>query len=177
MNIHPELAAGLKWGSHLPAIAACFSQSIGPVLEVGVGHFSTPFLHALCLPAGRTLISVEADSEWGQPFKDKYLNPGHEFILGDYYAELTKLTKTFQPLPFGLSFIDNSPGGMRRAQDFATLLPFSRYLVVHDYEQENVECIEPLLAGLEYHVMRAYSPPTLVVASCGATLPLVISSF
>jgi hypothetical protein len=48
VNIHPELEAGLKWGSHLPSLAACLASSRGPVIELGVGHFSTPFLHAYC---------------------------------------------------------------------------------------------------------------------------------
>ena len=44
----PEMETAVKWQSHLPALLACIAVTHGPVLELGVGHFSTPHLHALC---------------------------------------------------------------------------------------------------------------------------------
>lgn|GEM_PF-4029322 len=177
MNIHPELAAGLKWGSHLPAIAACFSASIGTVIEVGVGHFSTPFLHALCAPASRELYSIEDDVEWARPFQDFYSTPSHHFLFGNYDELLPAFVDSHRMLPFGLAFIDNSPGGARRAKDLSVLLPVSRYVIVHDYMDENVEHIAPLIHGFEYHVLTRYAPPTLVVAGRGSQLPDILGSF
>jgi len=40
-------------GTHLPALLACVSRTAGGVIELGVGHFSTPILHAVCEAAGR----------------------------------------------------------------------------------------------------------------------------
>lgn len=177
MNIHPELAAGLKWGSHLPALAACFSASIGSIVEVGVGHFSTPFLHALCAPASRALFSIEDDNQWAEPFQQAYSAGSHYFLIGDYDEILPNFVDAYRLKPFGFAFIDNSPGGERRARDLKVLLPVSQFVIVHDYMDENVDHIAPLIRGFEHHVLTRYAPPTLVVANRSYSLPDIISSF
>lgn len=157
----------LKWGSHLPALLVCVGSTTGPVLELGVGDFSTPVLHALCCAQHRRLVSVESNEEWMQKFRPHMEKLVHEFIYGKYEVIVPKLAEE----SWAVSFIDNSPGGDRRRDDFATLLPRSQFVVVHDYHGENKEAIAPLLGGNVYSFVYAeYEPPTLI-ASVHRTIP------
>lgn len=158
----------LAWGSHLPALLAAVGASTGPVLELGVGHFSTPALHALCGAMGRKLVSVESDLKWLKEFDDKYRNPEtHEFTLDSY--NLKRLQIHFLKLTrFGCVFIDDSPGGENRAAHFKNFIVSSDFVVVHDYHLENESHIGPLLHGINHHVTRTYQPPTLIASKLQA---------
>lgn len=153
----------LAWGSHLAPLIACISVSSGPVLEVGVGHFSTPILHALCIGLRRDVVSVESDKEWHDEFAAIYRGPDHMFTCGDYDTLIPELAGD----RWGVSFIDNSPGGERRKKDFASLLPVSEFVVVHDYHGENLDAIQPLIdanKAIHGRVFNKYNPPTLVAS-------------
>lgn len=168
MNIHPELAAGLKWGSHLPALVGALVASCGPVLEVGIGHFSTPFLHSWSAAAKRELISLEADAEWGGPFHRKYLSDLHTFDLRAYEHSVPAVIEARKDFgvgfSFGVAFLDHSPG-VRRVEDFKLLAPHAAYLVVHDYQDEIEAGIAPLLTSeFEYRIFDEYLPRTLVAS-------------
>jgi hypothetical protein len=155
----------LAWGSHLPVLMAAVAASSGPVLEIGIGHFSTPALRALCIPLHRKLVSVEDSSEWFNEFRN-YERDLHRLINADYDNMLPILAKEH----WGAVFIDNSPGGERRRKDFISFIPCSDYVVVHDYHAENEDAIAPLIGKLEYRVYRKYQPPTLI-ASASKSIP------
>lgn len=159
--IHPELLQGLRWGSHIPALAACVDLSPGrPVLELGVGHFSTPLLHAMC--AHRKLYSFESDTTWLSQFEYlKSLN--HIFVPGDYEETLKPILAEHDR--FSVAFIDNSPGGPRRETDFARTIQKTDFVIVHDYEGENEKHIAPYLGDFSHLVLARYGPPTLVVST------------
>lgn len=154
-----------NWDSHFPAILACLAVTKGDVLELGIGHNSTPQLHAYCVSSNRYLRSIERSPEWFGQFTHLQTQ-GHDLILSDYAAP---------PGQFGWSvvFIDQSPGGEERARSFREYIDSSEYLVVHDYWRENEAAIAPLLAGCNFHVCRKYEPPTLV-ASKKLPIPLGI---
>lgn len=145
----------LAWGSHLPALLACVGASRGDVLEIGVGHFSTPALHCLCGGMDRALVSYEKDDKWRDMFKDALPGAKHAFV-----TELPQ-DKSKQ---YGVVFIDDSPGGENRANHFRNYIDRARFVVVHDYHHDNEEHISPLLAGLNTHVCKMYQPPTLVAS-------------
>lgn len=153
------------WGSHIPALAACVGMSTGPVLELGVGEFSTPLLHALCGVSGRKLYSVEENREWWEKLRDRFHSkePWHQFFLTLY----DQLTKDWKNETWGTVFIDNSPGGARRAKDFAAFFPVSEFVVVHDYHLDNEEHIAPMLHDKSYMIYVRQFPPTLVAARGG----------
>lgn len=149
-----------EWSSHLPAVLACFASTVGPVLELGVGHCSTPALHALCMASDRLLVSVEQDEVWFKMFQCHYEKVRHQFIHGEYDYVVPELAKQ----DWSVVLIDNSPGGERRLKDFKSFLPCAGFIVVHDFEKDNQEAIEPHLNGLNRYVSRYYRPPTLVVS-------------
>ncbi len=153
----------LAWGSHLPALLACVGASHRQwILELGIGHFSTPALHALCGALNKKLISVEEDPKWRDEFSPKFSSPWHDFYCKSYQDALDSLR--MDQFTFGTVLIDNSPGGNRRLDDFKAVLPFSEFVVVHDYHLENEDAIGPLLNGLNHHITKTYGPPTLVAS-------------
>ncbi len=154
-----DLYDACAWGSHLPALLGCLADTVGPVLELGIGHFSTPALHAYCVQAGRPLHSVEQDEKWFREFS-KYEHKSHAFYLCEYDKALQMFTDHF----WSVVLIDNSPGGKRRLDDFKAYLPKSTFVVVHDYHLENAEAIKPLLSPIQHHVTRSYQPPTLIAS-------------
>lgn len=160
----------LAWGSHLVPLMACICQTDGPVLELGIGHFSTPILHAVCTNMARKLVSVEDNVEWYKAFNQGY-DFGVHHIYNKSYDEIDSLWKE----QWGVVFIDNSPGGERRKIDFMNAISVSDYVVVHDYELENEEAIGPLINKsnkILSCVYTAYKPPTLV-SSMKRGLPLI----
>lgn len=56
-----------RYGTHLPLLIEHVLKTSGPVLEQGVGMFSTPILHQLC-EGHRILHSLEEDPEWIERF-------------------------------------------------------------------------------------------------------------
>lgn len=167
MTITEEMRAATEWGSHMPALLACVAASTGPVLELGVGHFSTPQLHAICATMGRYLLSVESNDDWFTQMANIYETDEHGFLTG--------IPDGVDQLYFGVAFIDHSPGGANRADAFRKLIEVSGYVVVHDAQQnaENFQHIEPMLKGLEWHLCTGYFPHTLV-ASKKYALPKVL---
>lgn len=144
------------WGSHLPALLACLADTVGPVLEIGVGHFSTPALHAYCVSAGRALLSVEKDEKWMQAFKGNFKCSLHQFTdLADGISING---------PWSVVLIDDSPGGENRANHFQYFIDRSVYVVVHDYHLENQDHIDPLLSDCHFHITKTYQPPTLIAS-------------
>lgn len=162
----------LAWGSHLAPLLACICQTGGPVLELGIGHFSTPILHSVCTNLGRKLVSVEDNEEWYKAFR--HYDFGVHCIFHKSYDELGFLWKE----KWGVVFIDNSPGGERRKIDFMNAITTSDYVVVHDYELDNLESIGPVISEMEKLqkisacIYNAYTPPTLI-ASLKKGLPLI----
>jgi hypothetical protein len=150
---------GSMWCSYMPALIHAVARSTGPILEIGVGHFSTPVLHEIAT-AGRRVVSVEDAPAWIKMF-EHYSSAFHEIKGGSYDDILPTLTGT----QWGVTFIDNSPGGERRRKDFVAFLPISDFVVVHDYHSENSLAIDPHLVGVFHKVFTEYGPPTLIASA------------
>lgn len=161
-EIHPTNKNEVAWTSWLPALGFALARSTGPVLEIGIGHFSTPFLHEYCKGSGRELWSVESDQSWFVAFRNKFHSEFHRF---GYPVDHVVPKQFVRDIRFGVTFIDNSPGGEARARPFKTALLNSDYIVVHDYHRENEEAIKPLLDGVNYRVFSDYEPPTLLASA------------
>ncbi len=159
MNVHETNKNEVAWTSWMPALGYALAASTGLVLEIGVGHFSTPFLHEYCKAAGRRLVSFEDNDDWMGEFKD-FNSETHELCVGTY----DETTKKFDKMEVGVVFIDNSPGGEARLKPFKRFLPISKFVVVHDYHRENEEAIKPLLEGVNYKIFNDYEPPTLLAS-------------
>lgn len=129
------------WGSHLPVLMKMMAATTGPVLEMGCGLFSTPFLHWACFDAGRQLVSYDHDPSVCDElatFKTKW----HTLQYVDDWARLDLST------PWGLALVDHAPGE-RREPDMR-LLTHADFVVAHDTEDK-------IAAGYGYpNIMELY---------------------
>lgn len=90
------MRAARDHGSHLPALAWAVANTQGPILELGGGRFSTPYL----VDTGRPLTTVETDPWW----RNELLQ---EFPDLDVREDIPEG-------PWGLVFVDNEPESDRR---------------------------------------------------------------
>lgn len=114
------------YGTHLPALIQALRKTTGDVLEMGVGVFSTPYLHYQCILSNRKLVSYENFRNWAQFFIDYgYVCPSHEINIVDDYAD-AKIEKEW-----GVALIDQTPDD-RRIVDIKRLANYAKYIVIHD---------------------------------------------
>lgn len=151
----------MAWGSHMPALLAALGATHYGVLEIGVGHFSTPHLHFLCAAMNRRLLSVEQARDWHDEFATLYSTNLHSFRHGEYMDVLPGLVRI---LPWSVVFIDHSPGGKARSDVFELFIDHAEFVVVHDYHLENEDAIKPLLTKTPHKISNRYQPPTLLAS-------------
>lgn len=142
------------WGSHLVPLMASLLATNGPVLEVGVGYWSTPMLDGFCKAAGRPFVRVENAPEWAQNF------PGTA-ISGDY-SILTGLAVQ----QWSVVFLDHSPG-WRRAADALLFRHTAEIIVVHDWSSTEIsDPFQPILGNWKYSkTYNRYAPATLLLSN------------
>ena len=125
-------------GSHLPILIKVLSLSDGPVLELGTGLFSTPYLHWACYDAKRKLVSYENKKEffdtWNYEDKRESNNDYsyHQRIL----VENNEWDKIDISEHWGVVFIDHNPGPRRR-EEMKRVANNADYVVVHDTDDKN----------------------------------------
>lgn len=152
----------------MPALLLALGSTKADVLEIGIGHFSTPHLHYFCEASRRRLVSVEQAKDWHDEFASTYAIGLHSFIHGEYMDVLQGLSLC----PWSVVFIDHSPGGKARSDVFELFINKAEFVVVHDYHLENEDAIKPLLTDTSHMVFHRYEPPTLL-ASRKRKVPVV----
>jgi predicted O-methyltransferase YrrM len=116
---------GKSRGSFLPVLIKLISETTGPIIELGVGFCSTPFLHWACYHNKRRLVSYENNPEYynfAMSWKDDFHSVN---CITDW--DLVSLSE-----PWDVAFVDHSPGS-RRGIEVARLL-HANYVIVHDSE-------------------------------------------
>lgn len=152
------LAPDTSWGSHLVPLMACVCATRGPVLEVGVGNWSTPVLHAYCNAAGRRLVSVDEDKLWIQQYLPMRVCQ-HSVASVRYDDYLHRASGE----EWSVVFLDHSPGE-RRAADALLFRDTAEYILVHDYSgAEIAAAFAPILEMWPYRAVAKFSPSTLVL--------------
>ena len=119
----------IKYGSHLPVLMAIVGLTKGPILELGIGLYSTPFLHYACLPTHRKLVSYESDAGWIRYFRDCRSN-FHEVNLIDNWDKLQIDGQ------WDIAFIDHSTDARRKVET-ERLANHAKYIILHDSDSEN----------------------------------------
>jgi hypothetical protein len=111
-------------GSHLPVLMKLMSITEGPVLELGTGLFSTPYLHWSCFPNKRKLISYEN--------KLKYFELNKQYEC-DYHKVnfVEEWDKVDLNEHWSIVLVDHNPGPRRR-EEVKRLANLADYIVVHD---------------------------------------------
>jgi hypothetical protein len=94
-----------KTGSHLPVLIEALRITDGDVLEMGMGFFSTPFLHWACL--NRKLVSYESEAGYFWKFADGFHTDNHLcYLIEDW--DKAEIDKTWDVV-----LIDHGPSERR----------------------------------------------------------------
>lgn len=119
----------IRYGSHLPVLTKLVQKTKGPILELGIGLYSTPYLHYACLPTKRKLVSYENDEGWIRYFRD-CRSDFHEINHIDDWDKLE--TDSF----WDIIFVDHHPGP-RRSLEAKRFANQANYIIIHDSEPQN----------------------------------------
>jgi hypothetical protein len=113
-----------NYNSHLPLLWEALEATKGLVIEMGMGHGSTPFLSEYCEQRDRELISYENDRGWLEKFS-QYTHRKH-FVI-DW--NMVSIANNFA----SVVFIDHAPGE-RRKYDISAFSSKAEIIVAHDTE-------------------------------------------
>lgn len=113
-----------QWGSHLPVLIRAMELTNGPVLELGSGLYSTPFLHWECLRKGRRLVTLESEEDWFR-LVEQYKTEWHDVkFVRDWDKE---------DVDYKWSVVLVDHVGERRGKDMLRIRG-AQIIVVHDAE-------------------------------------------
>lgn len=121
-DLHCFLKNISNWNNHRSLLLLAFELSNGPVLEMGSGEGSTPYLRSYCKAADRTFHTFDNNKEWAEKTGAQYIE-NWDLIIEE--------ALTLHP---GLIFIDHAPGE-RRHLDAIRLANAADILVLHDTEE------------------------------------------
>jgi hypothetical protein len=116
----------LRYASHLPVLMQAVRRTSGDVLELGMGIFSTPVLHWMCVGDERRLVSYDNDPwavKWAKGYK--YERDGHEihYVKSWDEAEIEE--------EWDVVLVDHSPSE-RRVVEIRRLADLAKHIVIHD---------------------------------------------
>jgi hypothetical protein len=133
MHVH------LGGGSHIPTLIKLLAITDGPVLELGTGLFSTPFLHWACFDKRRKLVSYENKKK----FFDFWIFDDAREIGNDYsyhqmrFVENSDWDKVnIAEEHWSVALVDHNPGPRRR-EEMKRLAKTANFVVVHDTDDKN----------------------------------------
>jgi len=102
-------------------------MTTGSILELGMGFCSTPYLHWVCFPSKRRIVSYENEKEyyryaetWKADFHEVHCIPRDGWDGIDISE------------PWGVAFVDHHPNH-RRVEEIKRLL-HAEYVIIHDSE-------------------------------------------
>lgn len=148
-----------SWCSHLPVLNRVLPLTKGPVLELGAGLFSTPFLHWICQDKGLKLESFEKEAFFKEILN--FSNDNHKVTLIDDWDKID-----IDNTHWGVVFIDHNEE--RRSVDAIRLANNADYIVLHDtqYDRHNPYNYNLLWKHFKYvKHFDQFSPRTSVVSN------------
>lgn len=121
---HPKL----RHGSHLPVLHRMVAGSDGPILELGSGFYSTPFLHWACFRSQRRLCTYESNPAFHAAFNGWSCH-WHRLVLIDDWDEVDVRPE------WSVVLIDHEPEERRRID--ISRVTHAKLVVVHDTEPQS----------------------------------------
>jgi hypothetical protein len=125
------------YGSHLPFLSRIIDITSGPVLELGMGLYSSPFLHTICFLQNRELVSIDSDPQWYEENK-KMESDLHKVIFVDDFDqyEVNRSNDFKESRHWSVAFVDHKPA-KRRKEEIKRLAHCANFVVIHDTEPES----------------------------------------
>src|SRR3990167_2920483 len=120
-----------NYGTHLAPLIKAVGKTDGDILELGMGIFSTPFLHYTAILDNRKLLSVENYKDWAKFFIDyRYEHANHQILIVEKYAN-APIDKNWDVV-----LIDQTPDSSR-SEEIRRLANLAKYIVIHDSNPSN----------------------------------------
>lgn len=139
------------WNSYLPLLFHALENTVGDVIECGMGDGSTEKLHDYCKENGRLLFSYESDLEWYRKF-ERFRTQRHVI---DYVGHNWEVMMEKHREPIGVLFSDEAPGHQRKynISMYATL---AQVVIAHDADESTdhgykFSWIKPLFKYYKIH--------------------------
>jgi len=151
-----------KYGSHLPALAACLLATKGSVLELGSGDWSTGFLHRYCQATHRRLVTIESDLAYYQKYMGLRTS-WHQIIHSNGSDALPDG-------PWDVVLVDQNPPASRGVS-IAQLANEATFLVCHDSEREESSAYQYDFSPFAYRQDYSSGGPRTTVVSNVAEPP------
>lgn len=125
--------------THLPYLALAVLKFGGPLLEIGCGPFSTPFLHGYPknLPSFQ-VVSIERELDWAQGLQGRGFPVHHE-------PSIANAVERFKTMPWKIVFVDCHKED--RLPSIEAFLNHGCVIVVHDTE---ADYFVPFLPTVKY---------------------------
>jgi hypothetical protein len=145
--------------THQPCLIRAIENSIGDVLELGMGMFSTDLIHHMIKDEDRKIVSVEDNRDWMNKFTHN-INNKHEFRLIERSVNSWKgIVDEYCERKWGVVFVDQGYGEeiWRPSRNYAVeqLAECSQFVVAHDAD------IFPEMKKKDYNWIE-YIPPVCV---------------
>ena len=144
------------FATHQKVLKRAIDLSTGPILEMGAGDGSTPFIHILA--PGRKIVTLETEADWLNRFM--YMQDSfHVLIGGADYEEFDSLVRQY----YDIAFIDHAPGE-RRNVDIAKVTD-CRFVIIHDTHDPAYEYEKTLPLYKYRYDYKELTPHTSVLSN------------
>ena len=118
----------MRFGSHLPILMKLMEITSGPVLELGGGMYSTPFLHWACFRTKRFLHTFEDH----QFYFDNIKQYERDFHKVEFVTDWASIDISG---PWSVALVDHNPLGRRPVE--TRRLSHAEYIVFHDADDRS----------------------------------------
>lgn len=114
-------------GSHQRCLVSAALRTTGPIVELGVGWYSTPILHEIAKVQKRKLITFDNNPDWLNQFKELE-SEYHQLVTLGWWGDMPLLDH------YGLVFVDQ---GQPAEREYTIRRMFDRVdvFVMHDTEE------------------------------------------
>lgn len=131
-------------GSFLPILHKVVSLTTGPILELGVGYCSSPYLHWMCNPTRRPIVSYENNPSY-YDFAKQWEDTFHQVLC------VTEWDGIDLSGPWSVAFVDHEPPHRRAVE--TSKLTHAEFVVIHDTEnsQNRKYRISTVIRLYKYH--------------------------
>lgn len=153
-EMNPRWLSGVEklaeYGSHLQGLRWAVDNTSGPVLEMGVGYHSTPYLNQVSRGM-RQVVSVEKNPRWTTLAKERVESPAHWVV------------SEIPPGLWSVVLIDGETEERKPA--LLSLRPYTEVFVIHDTEDlEEYGWSEDLFDSFTYRADYGVVPRTTVLS-------------
>jgi hypothetical protein len=162
-SILPADWATSQFGTHAPVLRAAIERTTGPIIELGMGNYSSRLIHHLA--RGRPTFSVDETKDWMARFTD-LSGPTHHIVLCPFsttnWPDWNMVP--YQMARWSVALVDQHPASGRLVS-IAALENNCEFIIAHDTEQ-SLYFYEPLFRNFKYRYdHKALTPWTTVVSN------------